>query len=139
LVEDEENSFWKRARELDVQNKLRVLGDNIAIQGEPMGEGIQGNKLKLKGQIIYVFNIDKYEYLVYQQFVDFMKNLGLSIVILQSTEYERENDINATVKRSMIKNEIFKEVWDEGVVIRPKKEFNDLLLLEIASNSSVSF
>jgi len=139
LVEDEENSFWKRARELDVQNKLRVLGDNIAIQGEPMGEGIQGNKLKLKGQIIYVFNIDKYEYLVYQQFVDFMKNLELPIVTLQNNEYERENDINATVKRSMIKNEIFKEVWAEGVVIRPKKEFNDLLLLEIASNSSVSF
>lgn len=139
MVEDEENSFWKRARELDVQNKLRVLGDNIAIQGEPMGEGIQGNKLKLKGQIIYVFNIDKYEYLVYQQFVDFMKNLELPIVTLQNNEYERENDINATVKRSMIKNEIFKEVWAEGVVIRPKKEFNDLLLLEIASNSSVSF
>jgi RNA ligase (TIGR02306 family) len=142
LVEDEENSFWKVARQLDIENKLSVLGRNIAIQGELMGEGIQGNKLKLKGQTIYVFNvfdIDKYEYLDYERFVDFVKNLELPMVPLLSTEYELENDIKAIVKRSMIKSEIFKDVWAEGVVIRPMREFNDLLLAENGSNTRVSF
>jgi ATP-dependent RNA circularization protein (DNA/RNA ligase family) len=49
-----------------VENRLRALGlDNIAIQGEVIGEGIQGNPYKIKGQDFFVFDIfdikeDKY-------------------------------------------------------------------------------
>lgn len=65
LYETEENSIWKIARELDIENKLRSLNKNIVIQGEIVGEGIQGNKLKMKGQTVYFFNlfdIDNYQY-----------------------------------------------------------------------------
>jgi RNA ligase (TIGR02306 family) len=55
LVENEFNSFWKVARELQVEERLRVLGEDIALQGELHGEGIQGNKYKLKGQTIRFF------------------------------------------------------------------------------------
>jgi len=55
LVENEFNSFWKVARELKVEERLRALGEDIALQGELHGEGIQGNKYKLKGQTIRFF------------------------------------------------------------------------------------
>lgn len=142
LIEDEENSFWKVARQLDIENKLRTLGGNFAIQGELMGEGIQSNKLRLKAQTIYVFNIfdiDKYEYLDFEKFCEVMKVLDLPVVPIITTEYGLENDIEAIVKRSVIKSQLCKEVWAEGIVIRPMKEFNDFLLQESGGNTRVSF
>jgi len=142
LIEDEENSFWKVARQLDIENKLRTLGGNFAIQGELMGEGIQSNKLRLKAQTIYVFNIfdiDKYEYLDFEKFCEVMKVLDLPVVPIITKEYELENDIEAIVKRSVIKSQLCKEVWAEGIVIRPMKEFNDFLLQESGGNTRVSF
>ena len=57
LKEDEHNTFWKAARNLDIENKLRVLNlDNIAIQGELIGEGIEGNIYEIKGHMFYVYN-----------------------------------------------------------------------------------
>jgi len=42
LLEDDTNSFWKVAREMDIENKLKELNGNYALQGELIGEGIQG-------------------------------------------------------------------------------------------------
>ena len=52
-----ENSFWKVAKELKLEEKLRTLGKNISIQGELIGEGIQGNPYKIKGQTVRFFNV----------------------------------------------------------------------------------
>lgn len=142
LIEDEENSYWKVARQLDIENKLRSLGRNLAIQGELMGEGIQSNKLKLKAQTIYVFSvfdIDKHEYLGFEEFLSFINMMDLPIVPILSTDYSLENDIENIVKRSIIKSQLCKDVWAEGIVIRPIKEFNDLLLQEAGGNTRVSF
>jgi RNA ligase (TIGR02306 family) len=62
----ETNTLWRMALTYQVENRLRALGlDNIAIQGEVIGEGIQGNPYKIKGQDFFVFDIfdikeDKY-------------------------------------------------------------------------------
>ena len=40
LEETEGNTFWKVARELKLEEKLRENGQNLAIQGELIGEGI---------------------------------------------------------------------------------------------------
>jgi RNA ligase (TIGR02306 family) len=66
LKEDEGNSFWRKANELNLREDLGKLGRNLAIQGELIGEGIQGNPEKIKGQEFYVFDIwdiDKRRYL----------------------------------------------------------------------------
>lgn len=57
LKESEGNTFWKVARELNLENKMRILGDNFAIQGELIGEGIQKNPYGIKGQDFYVFDM----------------------------------------------------------------------------------
>lgn len=57
LKETENNSFWKMARELDLETRLIKYNSNIAIQGELIGPGIQGNKYCLKKQEFRIFNI----------------------------------------------------------------------------------
>jgi len=55
------NSFWKVANEHTLKERLIGLDWNLAIQGELIGEGIQGNPYKLKGQQVRIFkmwNID---------------------------------------------------------------------------------
>ncbi len=61
------NSFVDMARALGIEEKLRQLNRNIAIQGELMGPGIQGNREKLASPMFFVFDIfdiDKQEYLI---------------------------------------------------------------------------
>ena len=57
LIETEGNTLWKIAREIKVEEVLREYGNNIALQGEVTGEGIQGNPLGTKGQMFSLFDI----------------------------------------------------------------------------------
>lgn len=143
LIEDAGNSFWKVARQMDIENKLRSVGKNISIQGELIGEGIQGNKLKLKGQTVKFFNafdIDKFEYLNFFDFNKLIGELELPLVPIVALDYELENDIDAIIKMATIKSQISKDVWAEGIVIRPYTEKIDLLLSnENFNNGRVSF
>lgn len=50
-------TFWKTAIDAKLEEALRAYGDNIALQGELVGEGIQGNIYKLKGTHFYVYDI----------------------------------------------------------------------------------
>ena len=85
LVENPENTYWRVVKELDIERKLRDLGRNIALQGELIGEGIQKNIYKLRGQTIKffdAFDIDKYEYFEYSSFISIIRLFGLSTVPL---------------------------------------------------------
>lgn len=60
------NTLWKLAEYYDIENKLKSLKCNLAIQGECIGEGVQKNVYKLRGQKFYIFNIfmiDEHRYL----------------------------------------------------------------------------
>jgi hypothetical protein len=58
LKEEETNAFWKVANELKIKDKLYYCNlDNIAIQGELMGEGVQGNNEKFTGTHFFVYDI----------------------------------------------------------------------------------
>lgn len=143
LLEDESNSFWKVARLMNIEEKMRSLQMNIALQGELVGEGIQDNKLKLKGQTVFFFNafdIDKFEYLNFFDFNELIGKLELPLVPIVALDYELENDIDAIIKMATIKSQILKDVWAEGIVIRPYTEKIDLLLSnENFNNGRVSF
>jgi len=143
LTETEGNTFWKVAREMDIENKLRSLGMNCAIQGELIGEGVQKNKYKLKGQQVHFFNffdIDKFEYAGYEAFTDIIMKLGLIIVPLISDNYVLENDIDALVKMSIGKSVMNPDVWREGIVIRPLNEtIEDRVARGLLKNNRVSF
>jgi len=143
LLEDTENSFWKVARQMDIENKLRSLHGNFAIQGELIGEGIQDNKLRLRGQTMLFFNafdIDRFEYLACEKFMALFERLQLTTVPILTTDYELTNDIDEIIKMAIIKSTICPDIWAEGIVIRPLNEKIDLLLSnENFNNGRVSF
>lgn len=57
LKETEGNTLWKVARRNDLLAKIRKTNRNLALQGELIGEGIQGNAYKVTGQDFFVFDI----------------------------------------------------------------------------------
>jgi len=61
LIETEGNTFWNTAREQNIIDTLLELssekGEEYAIQGELIGEGIQGNPEKLTGHKFFLFDI----------------------------------------------------------------------------------
>lgn len=64
--ENQGNTFIKTATNTGLLTALKALGKNIAVQGELMGEGIQGNREKLSEHNIFVFgifDIDEQRYL----------------------------------------------------------------------------
>jgi RNA ligase (TIGR02306 family) len=90
LLETEGNTFWKVARELDLENKMKSLGKNISLQGELIGEGIQGNRYNIKGHTVRFFtgfNIDKYQRIPFMEMVLMLMDMGLQHVPTVNEEY----------------------------------------------------
>ena len=66
LKDEGENTFWSAARAMLVPDKLITFNRNIALQGELIGPGIQGNLYSLGAHQICFFDIwdiDKQEYM----------------------------------------------------------------------------
>jgi RNA ligase (TIGR02306 family) len=118
-----ENSFWKVARELDIANKLKSTGKNICIQGELIGEGIQGNPYKIKGQTVRFYNafdIDKYEYFAFEDFISLMAELNLETVPVLDTDYILPESIESILNYADGKSVLNNSFNREGVVLRTK-------------------
>ena len=56
-LEDNANAFVLAAERLLLENKLALYNLEVALQGELIGPGIQGNKYKLDKHMFYVFDI----------------------------------------------------------------------------------
>jgi RNA ligase (TIGR02306 family) len=66
LKETAGNTLWAVARREQFIEKVRQTGRNLALQGELIGEGIQGNAYNVKGQdfrLFDIYDIDRGEYL----------------------------------------------------------------------------
>lgn len=58
LRESETNLYWRVARQLHIEEKMREAGlPGIALQGEIIGEGVQGNQYQCKGHRFLVFDV----------------------------------------------------------------------------------
>ena len=128
LLDDDKNSFWKVAKEMKLEEKLRSMDGNFALQGELVGEGIQGNKLKIKGQTVFFFNIfdiDKHDFMSFENLKQTLKTLDLPFVPVLSENYILENDIQKIVERANVKTTLNPLAWAEGIVIRPLTEILD--------------
>jgi len=57
LKHNADNSLWRSAYRHELPAKLANIGRNIAVQGELIGNGIQGNKYQMRDQDFYVYDI----------------------------------------------------------------------------------
>lgn len=57
LKRDEENVWWQTALKYDLEAKLRETGREIAVQGELVGPGVNGNRDLYTGHEFHVFRI----------------------------------------------------------------------------------
>lgn len=96
LKESETNSFWKIARAINLEEKMRkYMAENeleaLTLQGELIGEGIQKNKYKLKGQKVLwfrAFDPVKYQFFPYENFLIKMHLMGLETVPIVDTNFK---------------------------------------------------
>lgn len=123
LLETEENTFWKVAREMQIEEKLRATGKNLAIQGELIGEGIQGNPYKIKGHTVRFFNvfdIDSQSYYGLPMFLATMQHdLKLETVpILTNLTMKLPATIDEALAFAEAKSTLNNDFDREGVVFR---------------------
>jgi RNA ligase (TIGR02306 family) len=121
LLETEGNTFWKVARETDLENKLRQHGKNLSLQGELIGEGIQGNPYKIKGhtvQYFNVFDIDKQQRVGINEFLTIMDELNLDFVPYLEIPAILPNTVEDMLKYAEGKSRLNNKTEREGVVVR---------------------
>ena len=89
LKETAGNTLWSVARRERLIEKVRQTGRNLALQGELIGEGIQGNAYNIKGQdfrLFDIYDIDRGEYLGPLERRLFAETHGIKHVPVLATE-----------------------------------------------------
>ena len=124
LKESEENAFWKVAIRENLIDKIKSTGKNIALQGELVGPGIQGNNYNLSDIDFYLFDIydiDKQEYYTPEQRWMLVLQLGLKHAPILSHELnfkENEWTIEKVLINAEFKSYLNKQTEAEGVVFK---------------------
>lgn len=127
LKQTEGNTYWKMADKHNIKEKLESLGRNLSLQGEIIGDGIQGNKYKLpKGThqlfIFNIYDIDKSEYLGFEEFIELTGKLDIPTVPIIDDNFLVGDDIDELVELSKGKSALCKTTRREGIVIKGYEE-----------------
>jgi len=131
LKETENSTQWRLARESNLEEKMRKLGRNIALQGEIIGEGIQKNLYKLRGQkfmLFNIYNIDTHDYIPKEEMLEIAETLGLTTVPTVYTEIELPETIDEILKMAEGKS-----------LLNPQLEREGLVWVSINANRRISF
>jgi RNA ligase (TIGR02306 family) len=114
-----------------VEEKLRALGKNIALQGEIHGGSpkhiIEGNRLKENGifwDVYSIFLIDEGMFMEPDEMELFLRENDIRKVPLVAQIY-LPTSIDELIKLATRKSAYNSEEWAEGIVIRPLKNIID--------------
>jgi len=121
LLETEGNSFWRVARELKLEESLVSLGKNICLQGELIGESVQGNPYKIKGQTVRFFNgfnIDTQENIPFLEFVELTQKMNLTTVPILDYDFTLSETVENMLEYADKKSELNSNLDREGIVVR---------------------
>ena len=122
LKRDENNTFWWVAIQEDIEQKLRAYGtDNIAIQGELIGPGIQGNIYNLIShhfKVFDVYDIQEGYYLLPEDRKTFVEAVGLKHVPMLGTHLLVDPDIDSILLAAEGKSLLNPSQEREGVVYK---------------------
>ena len=147
LKENDKNSFWKFAREFKIEEKMQSFmkdheKEALTIQGELIGEGIQKNKYRIKGQTVRFFRAFdpiKYQFISWNQMVIMMKIMDLEIVPVIEVDFKLPENYEDLIEyangRSMLR-----ETAREGVVFvakNPSYSNSGRLSFKVISNKFI--
>jgi len=141
FIESDNNTFWKLAKEYDLPKILK--GFNVAILAELCGEGIQKNKLNIKGQKMYIFDcwdIPSQQYMrpdVRMEFLEGIYSSGIAHVpIIGVTKIFKEcPNIESMVLRANGKSLINDKIIREGIVFKSMERFkSEIPSFKVLSN-----
>jgi RNA ligase (TIGR02306 family) len=135
LIETEDNTLWRVARELKLEEKMAEHskhsgGLNFALQGELVGEGIQKNKYALKGQTVLFFNvfdIDKYSYYnraVFLELISWTFALETVPVVSPVDGFKLFPTVGEMLEYAEGKSLVNPNHEREGIVVRPYEEID---------------
>lgn len=137
----DDNVYWEMAIKYDLENKMRQMLDKmpkatyIVLQGETYGEGLQGNKYKMKDHDIRFFNLisddsGKWETSMAARFVD---NYGLKWVPIISTQFKLPDTVEEMLEMATGPSAINKNVLREGYVLRRYTEDGQIISFKAVS------
>lgn len=123
LKHNDSNTLWRVANRHGLAEKLTRMG-NFAVQAECYGEGIQKNRLGIKGQdiaVFDVFDIGEARYLNFDELNNFAKTLGLPLVKYVHVGMMKWENVDALLDYA---NSLDYDNGSpaEGIVIRPTVE-----------------
>ena len=132
LSETSDNSLWRMANVLQLKEKMTKHGKNIALQGELVGAGINGNLYGLSDHKLYFFtgyDIDKGRRMFFDELEWVLFGLQLQMVpLLEKYGFVIPNEGNIVdymLKYAEGKSVLNMEVDREGVVVRGlEREFS---------------
>ncbi|TXT66477.1 MAG: RNA ligase [Promethearchaeota archaeon] len=128
LEESETNLFWILANEMEIEDRLRKFGKNIAIQGEVLGPKVQNNKYKLDHHELFIFSIfdiDSQNYIQFEEFKVLSERLGFETVPILEENYNLDDTVDKLVDMAEGKSSLNSQIPREGIIIRSKREIND--------------
>ncbi|MFH1048627.1 MAG: RNA ligase (ATP) [Patescibacteria group bacterium] len=135
-LQEGETTQWKIARELNLKEKLH---DNFAIQGEIVGEGIQKNPYKIRGQKVFFFNAYNIKFGKFLEFEDFKgmcDSLRLETVPILDENFSLPKNVDEMLEIAVGKSMLNSECEREGVVARKKSHIeNERISFKAISNN----
>jgi hypothetical protein len=121
LWNETDSSYWSVVKKYNIKSILEdLIGDNdfVAIQGECIAQGVQGNKYKVAEPDLYVFN------LIYPngkvlclEAEKILKKYGLKWCPLIDDNFTALNTVNAMLDYATSKSMLY-DTLREGIVIR---------------------
>lgn len=130
LKEDDNNTFWKTAKQQNIIEALKILNRNIAVQGELIGEGIQKNPYKITGNEFHIYDIwdiDRQEYLDANSRLDLIDIMNqscpdvLSLTVMSLLEYRvfsEADTIDSVLEEAIFKSSLNPKIEAEGLVFK---------------------
>ena len=121
LKETEDNTFWKAANKYFIRENMQAMGLNIAIQGELLGAGVQGNIYNISDYDFYVydvFDVDKQEYMPAEDRYAITESLGLKHAPIIGHNWHYTTTVQELLKMADGKSELNHKQDREGVVLK---------------------
>lgn len=126
LTETPDNTFWKVARQYNIEEILREHSNysgfqTICLQGELIGEGVQKNPYKIKGHEFHIFNLylsDLDYYANIDELIEFTQRYNLKHVPLLYKDINLPENGMECLKLAEGKSQLNENTEREGVVIR---------------------